>query len=42
MLGLEWEEVDVIGSLKDWDDDTKNTHCGISGKGRSCPNTRIG
>lgn len=40
--GPEWEEVDLMGSLKDWNEDTKNNHCGISGEGRACPNTRIG
>ena len=37
-LGLEREEVDFTGSLKDWNENTKNA--GISGKGRACANTR--
>ena len=38
--GSEGEEVDFTGSLKDWNDNTKNA--GISGKGRACANTKIG
>jgi hypothetical protein len=33
--------VDILGSLKDWNENTKKT-TGISGKGRTCINTRTG
>lgn len=42
LRGPEWEKVDFIGSVKDWNEDTKNNHSGISGEGRACPNMRIG